>query len=190
MALLNAMPEVKECALYGSLAKGAGDELSDVDINVDVSGSDNGQFMLTLAERIGKELSVYYSDYAPSLVPEKYIVSLAVDEEKPTCVIDLCCNAEPHCVTVTQQQVRALNNEFSHMLKLWTANWKHFVRGKDCRSDVIRMAKKIAVANAETKSEAQILQETLEWLEKKAPDNLKIFVKSCRREYERRAASM
>ena len=70
MAMLDNMPEVKSCALYGSLTNDTYDELSDIDINIDVSGSDNGQFMLTLAERIGEKISVFYSDYAPSLVPE------------------------------------------------------------------------------------------------------------------------
>ena len=189
MDILNEMPEVKRCELYGSLADGTSDALSDIDINVDVLGSDNGQFMLTLAERIGRRIDVYYRDFAPSLVPGKYIVSLAIDEEYPTRVVDLCCSAEPHCTTVTQQQIRALNDEFSHMLKLWTANWKHCVRGVNCRNDVIRMSEKIGIANAEMKSDAQILQETLEWLEKNVPERLKIFVKSCRREYEKKAAS-
>lgn len=188
MAILNEMPEVKGCALYGSLANGTSDELSDIDINVDVSGCDNGRFMLTLAERIGRKIRVYYSDYAPSLVPEKYIVSLAIDEEAPTHVVDLCCSAEPHCIGVTKQQVRALNDEFSHILKLWTANWKHHVRGMDCRSDTVRMAKKVGIVNADEKSNAEILKETLEWLEQNSPDELKKFVKSCKREYEKRTA--
>lgn len=190
MVMLREMPEVKGCALYGSLSNDAYDELSDIDINIDVSGSDNGQFMLTLAERLGKKIGIYYSDYAPSLVPEKYIVSIAIDENHPTRVVDLCCTAEPHCTTVEKQQVRALNDEFSHMLKLWTANWKHHVRGADCRGDTLRMAGKIGIADAEAKDNAQILEETLQWLEANAPDRLCKFVESCRREYGKRTASL
>jgi len=184
VSFLNEMPEVKGCALYGSLANGTYDDLSDIDINVDVSGCDNGRFMLTLSERIGKKINVYYSDYAPSLVPERYIVSLAVDENNPTRVVDLCCMAEPHCTTVTKAQVRALNDPFSHMLKLWTANWKHCVRGADCRSDILRMAEKIKIENAQTKSEREILEETLGWLEANAPREKRRFVNSCRRIFE------
>lgn len=187
MALLNEMPEVKKCCLYGSLAEGKSDELSDIDINIDVSGYDNGKFMLVLAERLGKQIPVFYSDYAPSLVPEKYIVSLAVDEDRPTLVVDLCCCAQPHCSSVTAQQVRALNDTFSHMLKLWTANWKHYVRGKNCRSDILRMAGKIGISGAEAKPEGELLEETLQWLEAHAPEKLEKFIKSCRREYEKRA---
>lgn len=190
MAMLDNMPEVKSCALYGSLTNDTYDELSDIDINIDVSGSDNGQFMLTLAERIGEKISVFYSDYAPSLVPEKYIVSIAIDENNPTCVVDLCCTAQPHCTTVEKQQVRALNDEFSHVLKLWTANWKHHIRGMDCRGDILRMAARIGLASAESRSDAQLIEDTLKWLEWNAPERLRNFVKSCRRECDKRAASV
>lgn len=186
ISILNDMPEVRSCRLYGSLSDGTYDELSDIDINVDVSGCDNGRFMLTLAERLGERICVYYSDYAPSLVPEKYIVSVAVDENNPTRVVDLCCTADPHCATVSKQQVRALNDEFSHILKLWTANWKHHVRGSDCRRDILRMAEKIGVAETETKTDAWLLEETLLWLEKNRPERLKRFVESCRGKFEER----
>ena len=190
IALLNEMPEVKGCSLYGSLANGTYDELSDIDINIDVSGCDNGRFMLELADRLSKRISVFYSDYAPSLVPEAYIISIAIDENYPTRVVDLRCDACPHCTTVTAQQVRALNDRFSHMLKLWTANWKHCIRGAECRGDVLRMAEKIGVENAATKTNGQIIEETLEWLEQNAPSRLRRFMDSCRREYEQRAASL
>lgn len=184
MEILKEMPEVRGCELYGSLSYGTYDELSDIDINIDVSGCDNGLFMLTLAKRLGEKISVYYSDYAPSLVPEKYIVSVAIDENNPLRVVDLCCAAVPHCMTVTKQQVREQNDEFSHMLKLWTANWKHHVRGADCRGDILRMAGKIKTAGANEKNNTQILKETLEWLEEKRPEKMKQFVGSCRRLFE------
>jgi len=186
MEILNEMPEVKGCELYGSLCSGTYDELSDIDINIDVSGYDNGIFMLSLAERLGKTISVYYSDYAPSLVPEKYIVSVALDEDHPTLVADLCCAANTHCTTVTKQQVREQNDAFAHMLKLWTANWKHHVRNMDCRGDILRMAEKIKIADAYAKSDEQILEETLEWIEANCPEKMKRFVTSCRRLFEER----
>ena len=173
--ILYEMPEVKHCSLYGSLANHTCDDLSDIDINIDVSGYDNGQFMLMLTDRFRKHIPIYYSDYAPSLVPEKYIVSIAIDENHPTRVVDLCCVAQPHCTTITKQQVRMLNDEFSHMLKLWTANWKHWIRGMECRNDIIRMAEKIGLSKLETKIEKEILEETLAWLERRAPENLQVF---------------
>jgi len=183
MAVLDEMPEVQRCTLYGSLANGTYDPLSDIDIEVDVSGYDDGLFMLSLTERLGDEMSIYYIDYAPSLAPEKYIVSVAVDEDDPFCMLDLCCTAEPHCTTVTRQQLRDKNDDFSHVLKLWTANLKHYVRGADCRYDIVRMASRIGIVDAQTTNAALLLEETLNWLELNAPERLLAFVHSCRRKY-------
>ena len=32
-----------------------------------------------------------------------------------------------------------------HILKLWTANLKHYIRGNKCYDDIVRMAKKIPI---------------------------------------------
>ena len=50
ITFLNEIPTVRKCSIYGSLAMNTYDELSDIDIEVDVSGHDNGQFMLELVE--------------------------------------------------------------------------------------------------------------------------------------------
>lgn len=113
--ILNAISVVKKCTIYGSLRTNTYDELSDIDIEIDVSGYDNGQFMLELTDLLKDKLTIYYSDYAPSLIPDKYIVSIAIDEENPFLIIDLCCNAQPHYTTVTRQQVMARNDRISHL---------------------------------------------------------------------------
>lgn len=182
--ILKEIPVVKKCTIYGSLATNTQDELSDIDIEIDVSGYDNGQFMLELVERLKDKLNIYYCDYAPSLVPDKYIVSIAIDNKNPFMKLDLCCCGNPHCSTVTKQQVMGKNQKYTHMLKLWTANLKHYVRGAECYDDIIRMAKKIAIEDLETKDEATILEETLCWLEDNTESNLSEYVKSCRRKFE------
>ena len=56
-----------------------------------------------------KQFNVYYSDYAPSLIPEKYIGTIAIDKDNSFLIIDLCCCAEPYCTTVTKQLVLEKN---------------------------------------------------------------------------------
>lgn len=187
MCLLKELPMVKECTLYGSLTNSTADELSDIDIQVDVSGYDNGKFMLELAELLKENLSICYSDYAPSMIPDKYIVSLAIDEKNPFRMVDISCCAKPHCTTVTRQQAMDRNRMHTHMLKLWTANLKHFARGRDCRCDIIRMARKIGIANLDQKSERTILAEVLNWLEENAGNEIRGFVESCRKAFARLA---
>ena len=184
IAFLKEIPVVRKCSIYGSLATNTYDELSDIDIEIDVSGSDNGQFMLELVELLKGKFSIYYSDYAPSLIPDRYIVSIAIDKENPFLIVDLCCSAEPHCTTVTKQQASEKNDKYTHILKLWTANLKHYVRGNVCRDDIVRMGQKIAIEDIDTKGEVEILGKTLCWLEENVEDGLYEFVKSCRRRFD------
>ncbi|MDR1330459.1 MAG: nucleotidyltransferase domain-containing protein [Oscillospiraceae bacterium] len=58
IAYLNTLPEVKSCALYGSIANGTADNFSDIDICIDVSGFDNGMFMKALPQLMAKRFSV------------------------------------------------------------------------------------------------------------------------------------
>lgn len=181
--ILDDIPDVKNCTIYGSLSANTSDSLSDIDIQIDVSGVDNGKFMLGLVEILKPKLKIYYSDYAPSLVPDRYIVSIAIDESNPFLIVDLCCVGNLHYTTVTKQDVKILNNNFAHILKLWTANLKHFVRNKDCYDDILRMAEKINLKNVENKNALDLLSETLVWLENNVEDHLANFVASCRKKF-------
>ena len=184
ITVLNEIPVVQKCTVYGSLATDTYDELSDIDIKIDVSGYDNGQFMLELVELLRDKMQIYYFDYAPSLVPDQYIVSIAIDKNNPFLIVDLCCYAEPHCTTVTKQQVLGKNEKYSHMLKLWTANLKHCVRGNECYDDIVRMAKRVSIEDIDSKDEMELLNETLCWLEGNIENELAEFVESCRRYFE------
>ncbi len=78
-AFLQSIPEVKSCKQYGSLAEGTFDEYSDIDIEIDVSGEDNGIFLTRLPALFAKKYDIVFCDYAPSLAPEKYIVTIATN---------------------------------------------------------------------------------------------------------------
>ena len=184
ISILNDIPEVNSCTIYGSLSTNTYDELSDIDIDIDVSGSDNGQFMTELVEMLKGKLNIFYYDYAPSLIPDKYIVSIAIDESNPFLIVDLQCSANPHCVTVTKQQVMEMNNKFTHVLKLWTANLKHYARGAECYDDIIHMAKRLGISDVDIKDEAELLEDTLCWLEHNAADELSTFIESCRCKFD------
>ena len=184
MQILSCLPSVKKCTLYGSIAEGRHDELSDIDIEIDVSGLDNGRYMLELTSLLKDKLPIIYSDYAPSLIPEKYIVSMAIDAQNPFRMVDVCCRAEPHVTTLTRENIAPLNGRFTHTLKLWTSNLKHHVRGADCRRDIVKMASRLGIPECETKTSQQLLADTLEWLEANKTHEYETLVASCRRHYE------
>ena len=176
--MLGTIYGVKKCTLYGIIAAGNYDEMSDADIEIDVSGKDNGLFALKLPLMLKKRMPVYWFDFAPSLAPEKYVVSMALDENDPFRVVDVCVVADPHCTTVTKQVLTERNDSVSHTFKLWTANLKHYARGAECRGDIEKMAKKLDIDVS--LSSAEILSAVLAWLEENAPEELSVFLASCR----------
>ena len=165
-AFLRGLPEVKDCALYGSLQHGSSDEYSDVDVQIDVSGTDNGAFLIKLPQILSERFSVIFYDYAPSLAPDKYVVSVAMDPEHPFRLVDIACLATPHHTNISRADLIALNNSYDHILKLFSANLKHFLRGMDCRKDIEKMYGRVYSFDGtrESKDKADMLYAVFVWL--------------------------
>lgn len=77
-----------------------------------------------------------------------------------------------------------MNDICSHTLKVWVANLKHYVRGQDCYSDIAKMARRLSISDIDMKEEAELLEETLCWLEENHESNLSEYIQSCRRAFE------
>ncbi len=184
MKIINELPMVKSCKLYGSIASGTEDDLSDIDIEVDVSDYDNARFMLEIPKLLNEKINVIFYDFAPSLIPEQYIVSLAVDGKNPFAMVDLKCVAESHCISVSKSEVNERNNIVAHTLKVWLANMKHYVRGRECYDDIVRMAKRLGIEAVEVKTEPELLEEVLLWLEANGNDETDEYISNCRKKFE------
>ena len=184
MKYLCLVPQVKNCTLYGSLANGNADKYSDIDICVDVSGSDNGAFMKELPLLIAKWLPMLWYDYAPSLAPEQYVVSVAIDENNPFCVVDFKCIATPHIDTIQKSELD--NDIYFHLIKLWTANCKHYIRGADCTQDIQKMGRRTIGTECEKMTNEQILENILCCIERNLTPQLSVYVKNCRKAWDER----
>ena len=179
--IIEAFQEVEACTLYGSLAEGREDIFSDVDIEIKISERNAAEFVLSLPCVMQKNISVVYFDYAPSLAPEKYVLSLGLSEDDPFLIADLCIVAETNYIGVTKEQLTTKNRFDVHLLKLWIANYKHHARGQECTQDIRRMAGKCKIENADRKNPELLLEETLKWLEQNAGKDLKQLIGSCRK---------
>ena len=175
-------PEVQGVTLYGSIARGTADSYSDIDIKLDVSGYDNGKFLLVVPELLAEAYPVLFSDFAPSLAPEQYVVSCAVSEENPFLIVDVNCAAEPHVASVAKADLQ--NDPVVHVLKLWVANTKHFIRGQECYRDICKMHRKSVGGELPQGQEFLMLEQTLAWLEARVPERLARYVKNCRKVLE------
>ena len=177
-AFLRSLPEVQECHLYGSVRNGTYDEYSDIDIEIDVSGVDNGVFATKLPDILSEKFEVIFFDYAPSLAPEKYIVSVAMNPENPFRMVDICCVAKPHCATITRQELSSRNDQYDHTLKLFVANLKHFLRATDCYADVLKMYSRIFREDMVIRDEEYMLNAVYRWLRNNAQSLREEFVEN------------
>ena len=180
--LFGQRPEVRSVSLYGSIVKGTADPYSDIDIKLDVSGYDNGRFLLSVPQVLAEKYKVLFSDYAPSLAPEQYVVSCALSEENPFLIVDVNCAAEPHVSSVAKADLK--NDPVVHVLKLWVANMKHFIRGQECYRDICKMHRKSVGGELPQGQEFLMLEQTLSWLEARVPERLARYVKNCRKVLE------
>ena len=157
---LKTIKEIKDCKIYGSIKENNVDKYSDIDLEIDVSGHDNSIFVSKLPEIIGRKYPVIWYDYAPSLMPEEYIISLAISEDNPFLIVDIKCVAYPHMNTFTKEN-DLINNKFTHIIKVFVANYKHNIREDDCRNDILRMYKRIFTEEKDTED---MLESVYNWL--------------------------
>lgn len=178
---LETLPQVRSHSFYGSLQNGNYDQYSDLDIQIDVSGIDNGHFLLELPELLSKKFSIVFYDYAPSLAPQKYVVTVAVDSQNPFLCMDFACVATPHFETVSRQDLQKRNSPYDHTLKLFVANLKHWLRGADCRTDIEKLYFKVFPSDQLPDSESVRLQHVYSWLRNHAHTKYLPYLDSCYR---------
>ncbi len=151
ISYLTEQPDVVDVTMYGSFATGTADALSDLDLCVTVQGN-NGAFLLSLPKVLSGFTPVLFADYAPSLAPEKYVLTACLWPDTPFLLVDFSLVAEPHCPTVTMGMLHAQNDPDTHLCKLFCANLKHYLResahasaGEEmvCSRDIRKMWRKL-----------------------------------------------
>jgi len=83
-------------------------------------------------------------------------------------------NATPHIGTVQKADLN--NNILFHLIKLWTVNCKHHIRGVNCTRDIQKMGRRTIGDECVKMSNTQILEEILFRLEQNAPSELKVYI--------------
>jgi predicted nucleotidyltransferase len=137
---LERLPGARRAYLRGSLAGGTVDAYSDVDLGVDVSGSDNGAFALRLADALRPHLPIDFVDWAPSLLPGAYVQSFYLRDFPIFWNVDVECVATPHVPSVTSAPL----NTTDHCLKLWALTAKHCLRRREgARREVEALARRV-----------------------------------------------
>ena len=176
-AFFLTLPEVKNAVLQGSIQRNNQDEYSDIDLELDVSGSDNGAFLQRIPMLLNQIYPVIFHDYTPSLFPDSYIVSCAISEDNPFLIVDIKCSAVPHIQSIQKGDLAC--EKFPHILKLWIVNLKHYLRGCTCTHDIERMYCKLFPHTLD--SEKQMLLEVFVWLKENQTAKYAKYLQSCER---------
>lgn len=178
MSTLSNHSVVRRTFLRGSLgAGGMPDRFSDIDIGVDVSGHDNGRFMLELPLIVGEHLGLVFCDFVPSLAPDAYVVNLYVKGAPIFWNVDIDCLASPHITTVQTVPV----DETLHLLKLWVLTAKCLLRGEArANGDLARLAPRILGSEAaNVNTSAEVMSFTLERLKQRLDGSHAAFLAQC-----------
>lgn len=120
----------KSCKLHGSLGRVKYDHFSDIDLQLDVSGYDNGKILLMLPYIIGKEFPIVYTAFAPKFAPDLYLVSFAFLNYDIFHFIDIECIATPHNSSVTKDEIVKVTDFTGLYVKLLIGCLKKHLRGQ------------------------------------------------------------
>jgi predicted nucleotidyltransferase len=174
--VLEKEEHVQSVYLRGSLSHGKTDEYSDIDIGIDVSGYDNGQYALNLFGVLNEHFSIIFNDWAPSLLPDQYVQSFFFKDTSPFWFVDIECNATPHVRSVTNIH----NDRVGHHLKLWILNAKYYLRGMSQEYSIYQFGKKVLeVQDLHNLSPKEIMRLTLETIHRNSTQQYEDIITKC-----------
>jgi hypothetical protein len=187
LAALVGEPAVRSAILRGSLATGTANEFSDIDVAVDVSGADNGHFATRIPTLLGRHFPVLFSDWAPSLLPKKYVQTCFLNDAPIFWNVDIECVATPHVPSLTHVTVEP----HDHLLKLWVLDAKYLLRGAAAAEPNIRRlaARVLPAADAATGDLRLLMRQVLDDLTRSASPARDSFLQRCR-EVQRRIEAL
>lgn len=145
MECLREQHYVSACTIHGSLAGERCDEYSDIDIQVDVSGHDNGKILLMLPYILQKRFRLRYIAFAPKFAPELYVVSFALQDTSIFHFIDIECLASPHVPSLSKEDIRQITDWKSLYAKLLIGCLKKYLRQQDYAADLQFLARQLQV---------------------------------------------
>ena len=170
--------EVKNYQIYGSIATKTYDQYSDIDLEIDVSGTDNSLFIQKIPTILAKDYPIIFTDYAPSLAPNEYLISIAMFEEYPFLILDVKCTATPHYQTLSKNDLRVQMDPYQHILKIFIANLKHYLRGQECMKDILKMYQKAFNLAPPSLNEKELLMLTFNWLYNNSTTHYKAYLQN------------
>jgi hypothetical protein len=177
MRLLQSLDGVRSIRLDGSLASGAYDEHSDIDIGVDVSGSDDAEFACRIIAAMHESLDLHLHDWATALLPDHYVIAFYLKGTPLFWNVDVHCFATPHVASLTRDDVH--NDPIAHLIKLWAIQAKSVLRGKVHEHLPILAERTLGSDHPRDLSPAHILKLALDEITRRANGRFPELIEQC-----------
>ncbi|MBM0067933.1 nucleotidyltransferase domain-containing protein [Alkalicoccobacillus gibsonii] len=111
--------------IVGSHSNDTNDKYSDVDLVVHVLDEPADKALLRISYFLCEKYSPLWYDYANSLMPNKFLVSMYFENTTPFKFIDIgIINNEAQFYNKDDFK----NDKWIHLMKLWVMNFKYYVR--------------------------------------------------------------
>ena len=165
----DSCPEIRAHHLHGSLSTGNNDRYSDIDIKIDVSGYDNGEFMLRLPGLLSEHFEINYIAHAPLFIPDLYLVTIHFADTDVFHFIDIECLARPHVQTVQKDHPAFSPHKGNVRFKLLVNCLKSYLRGNTDTSLIDKISGSL---NIREQSDRDTLYACFYHYKKTGPENI------------------
>ena len=182
-AALGTLPGVRRAFLRGSLARGRTDELSDIDVGIDVSGEDNGAFAVGLPASFARLFPVEFWDWTTALLPGAYVQTYFLQGQPLFWHVDVEISATPHVASVSREHAVQVQDRTDHFTKLWVLTAKHLLRGlPEAPDEARRLAARVLTTGAgdpDDRPVAELMRAVLDDLAARSPAGRGPFLERC-----------
>lgn len=126
---LKSLDFVTNVQEIGSRCEGHADFYSDIDLVVSIQDIKPDAALLKITEFMTKTYGPLWVDYANSLMPKKFLVSMFIDCDNPFCFCDIGIYND-EILDYNPQNFE--NDKWVHLTKLWIMNFKYYLRKDIC----------------------------------------------------------
>lgn len=127
---LKTLDFITDVSETGSRIKGCADRYSDIDLIVNVQKIRPNAALLEITEFMNMAYSPLWVDYANSLMPSKFLVSMFIGCENPFCFLDIGIFNKKEALAYDPEKFK--NDKWVHLTKLWIMNFKYYLRKDKC----------------------------------------------------------
>jgi predicted nucleotidyltransferase len=155
--------DIENIKLVGSISENKSDEYSDIDIELKDHKRSPVENINIALNFLSEKYNVLFSDWAKSLLPEKYVLSVFLKQKNIFSYIDLSCYQDINFPDVARD--RLPQDKVYHIFKLWICNAKQEIRQRHDRNLIDSLYSKFYDINDSTPNSKKF-EKILDWLHK------------------------